>query len=31
MGYFGGLEAEPPALKKFVLFCKNNFILSLVW
>ena len=25
----GGLGAEPPALKNFAFFCKNNFILRL--
>ena len=24
-----GVEAKPPALKTFVIFCKNNFILGL--
>ena len=27
-GCFGGLRAEPPALKNFAFFCKNNFILG---
>ena len=28
-GRFGGLEVDPSALKQFVLFGKNNLILSL--
>ena len=28
-GYFGGLEAEPPALENVAFFSKNNFILGL--
>ena len=28
-GCLGGLGAEPPALKKVALFCKNNLILEL--
>ena len=28
---FKGLGAEPPALKNFAFFCKNNLILELVW
>ena len=29
-GCFRGLGAEPPALKNFAFFCKNNLILELV-
>ena len=29
-GCFMGLGAEPPALKNFAFFCKNNLILELV-
>ena len=28
---FRGLGAEPPALKNFAFFCKNNLSLELVW
>ena len=30
-GTIGGVDAEPPALKKIYFFCKNNLILALFW
>ena len=29
-GCLGGLGAEPPALKNFAFFCKNNLILDIL-
>ena len=29
-GCFRGLGVEPPALKNFAFFCKNNLVLELV-